>query len=184
MNNFCTISILIVLTVLTFISPAVIAEDRDRNANFFLTAGHATVKSDDFDIKEEVASIKIGGGYRFSPYAGFEIFYIYYGDIEKDELLDVNNVELKAGAAVANAIAIWPINSYIDLLGKVGIGNWSTKIKVDGTEVESEKNSSAIYSAGVGYNIDYDSTLRFEYEYSEKDGNSFSVFSFGFQHNF
>ena len=49
---------------------------------------------------------------------------------------------------------------------------------------ESEDGTDAIYSLGIGYNVDYDSTVRLEYELSEYDILDYSVISFGFQHNF
>jgi opacity protein-like surface antigen len=194
MSNIRTICMLAILTSFTLISPAVAAEDRDRNrnANFFMTLGYTTFKAVDLDvpnlppdssINENLTSLKIGGGYRFTPYFGFELYYIYYGEITDDEVIG-EDAGVRASALVANSIAIWPINTTWDLWGKVGIGDWYFGRVEDGTEIGSDQGSNLIYSAGVGYNIDYDSTLRFEYEYTEDSGLSFGVISFGFQHNF
>jgi len=183
---------LAVLTSFTLISPAVAAEDRNRNANFFMTLRYTTFKAENLDapnlppdssINENLISLKFGGGYRFTPYFGLELYYIYYGEITDDEVIG-EDIGIQASAIVANSIAIWPINTKWDLWGKVGIGDWNFGTVVDGTEIGPEQGSNLIYSIGVGCNIDYDSSLRFEYEYTEDSGLSFDVISFGFQHNF
>jgi len=172
---------LVVLTAFTFFSPAVTAEDRDRNANFFLTMGRTFVKDGDF--KDEMTALKIGGGYRFTPYIGMELFYIYYGEIS--ERIDINNsARIKASAFILNAIGIIPLGSRFDLYGKAGISEWKAKFESNILPDESNKGTDPVFTLGVGYHIDYDSAIRFEYEISDYDETKFSVISFGFQHNF
>jgi opacity protein-like surface antigen len=132
--------------------------------------------------KEDASALKVGGGYRFSDYAGFEFLYIYYGRIS--ERVDVGNTNtLKSSAFVFNGIATFPINPLFDLYFKIGISEWDAELQFQNITFESN-GSDPVYTLGFGYNIDYDSTIRFEYELSEYDDAEFSVISFGFQHNF
>ena len=172
---------LIILTSFTFFSPAVTAEDRDRNANFFLTMGRTFVKNDDF--KDEMTALKIGSGYRFSPYFGMELFYIYYGALS--ERVDINNsARVKAGAIVLNGIGIIPLGSHFDFYDKIGVSSWNADFESNVLPDESNDGTDPVYTLGFGYRIDYDSTIRLEYEISDYDDTTFSVISFGFQHNF
>lgn len=181
MSNICTVCALVILSSFTFFSPAVAAEDRDRNANFFLTIGRTFVEDDDF--KDEMNALKIGTGYKFSPYFGFELFYIYYGSIS-EKIDALNTGEFKAYAAALNGIAILPLGSLFELYGKAGISKWKVEAELNNANIASVDGEDPVFALGFGYHIDYDSTIRLEYEMSDYDGTTFSVISFGFQHNF
>lgn len=181
MNNIRTICFLIVFSIFTFVSSAVHAQDRDRNNNFFLTLGRTFVKEPDF--KDEMTALKFGTGYRISPYMGMELFYIYYGAISERDGPNVS-ARFTAGALVLNAIGIIPLGSLFEMYGKVGYSSWRFELELNNTPTDSAKGSDPVFSLGFGYKIDYDSTLRLEYELSDYDDTEFSVISFGFQHNF
>ncbi len=157
------------------------ADDRNRNTNFFLTLGRAFIEEDDF--KDEMTSLKFGTGYRFSDYAGFELFYIYYGEISERDNLG-NNSSLKANALVINAIAVFPVNPSLDIYAKIGISSWDAELELTNIATASAEGTDPVYTLGAGYNIDHDSTIRFEYEISDYEGTEFGVISTGFQHNF
>ncbi|WP_455223075.1 outer membrane beta-barrel protein [Kaarinaea lacus] len=167
--------------LIALLNPLVVhAEDRNRNANFFLTLGRTFI--DLYEEDEKATSLKFGTGYRFSDYAGFEVFYIYYGQIS--ERVDVGNtITLNSSAFVINAIALYPINPLFDLYGKIGVSLWDAELKFQ-TSTFTDDGTDPIYTLGFGYNIDHDSTIRFEYERSNYGDAKFSVISFGFQHNF
>ena len=159
------------------------AYNRDRNANFFLTLNRAFI--DGLNFKDESTGLKLGTGYRFSDYAGFEVFYVFYGEISDAELLG-DIYEFKSGAFVVNAIVTLPIHPLFDLYVKAGIAEWDAKLEDtnDATISSSADGTDPIYTLGFGYNIDHDSTIRFEYEYADYDDTKYNVISFGFQHNF
>lgn len=171
-----------VLLLVAFLNPLVVhAEDRTRNANFFLTVGRTYVEYE--NDKENTGSIKFGTGYRISDYAGFEFYYIYYGQISERTDPGITNT-LKSDAFVFNVIGILPVSKSFDIYAKVGVSAWNWKADFPGIGNQSEDGTDAIYSLGIGYNVDYDSTVRLEYELSEYDILDYSVISFGFQHNF
>lgn len=169
-----------VAAIVLLCTSAAHADDRNRNANFFLTLGRTFVKDGDF--KDEMTGLKFGTGYRFSEYAGFELFYIYYGEISERDNIG-NSSTLKASALVFNAIAAFPLNSLFDLYAKVGISKWDAELEFLNVTAKTD-GTDPVFTLGFGYNIDHDSTIRFEYERSDYDNAKFSVISFGFQHNF
>jgi opacity protein-like surface antigen len=157
------------------------ADDRNRNANFLLTLDRVFIKENGFE--DEMTSLKFGTGYRFSDYAGFELFYIYYGEISERDNLG-NSSSLTASALVLNGIAVFPVNPLLDFYAKIGISSWDAELELAGIATASEEGTDPVYTLGAGYNIDHDSTIRFEYELSDYEGTEFGVISAGFQHNF
>ncbi|WP_455199983.1 outer membrane beta-barrel protein [Kaarinaea lacus] len=91
---------------------------------------------------------------------------------------------MKAYAAVLNGIAILPLGSLFELYGKAGVSKWKVEAELNSQNIGSNDDIDPVYSLGFGYHIDYDSTIRLEYEISDYDDTTFSVISFGFQHNF
>lgn len=171
----------IISAIVLSTSLSVHAADRNRNANFFLTLGRTFLEVD--GDKDETSALKIGGGYRFSSYAGFEIFYINYGRIS--ERIDVgNSATFNSHAFILNGIAMFPVHPLFDLYAKVGISEWKWEVNFPSIGSASKDGTDPVYTVGFGYNIDHDSTVRFEYERSEYDEIDYSVISFGFQHNF
>lgn len=178
MKKYSLITILITVTLTTSFSAH--AYNSDRNANFFLTLGRTFIEAE--GEKEDASALKIGGGYRFFDYAGFEAYYIYYGKITERVDVGISNT-FKANAFVFNGIAFLPVTPQFDLYAKVGISKWDAELKFLNIVLEAD-GSDPIYTLGFGYNIDYDSTIRLEYEHADYDEIKFSVISFGFQHNF
>ena len=175
--------IIIISAIVLLTSLSAHAADRNRNANFFLTLNRAFIEG--FNFKDESTGLKLGTGYRFSDYAGFEVFYVFYGEISDAELLG-DIYEFKSSALVVNAIVTLPIHPLFDLYVKAGIAEWDAKLENtdDATISSSADGTDPIYTLGFGYNIDHDSTIRFEYEYADYDDTEYNVISFGFQHNF
>ena len=65
----------------------------------------------------------------------------------------------------------------------MGISKWDAELTFQNLTLEGD-GSDPVATLGFGYNIDYDSTIRLEYELSDYDDIRFTVISFGFQHNF
>jgi len=170
------------LIIIATLSPLLAQADTgNRNANFFLTVGRTFIEYE--GEKENSAAAKVGFGYRFSDYVGTELYYIYYGQISERSDIGITDT-LKSNAAVLNLIGYLPIGKSFDIYAKVGVSAWEWKATFPDIGEAKEDGTDPIYTLGFSYNVDYDSTVRLEYEVSEYDVLDYAVLAFGFQHNF
>jgi hypothetical protein len=131
-------------------------------------AGIATLKADppEFDdVDEEDTAWKVFAGYRldlipFLDLAG-ELTYRDFGNPDGEDF------EFEADGYDASLLAIVPAGP-IDLVARLGIGNYGIDSVVDGTN-EDDDSSSALYGVGVGFRI-WRVNLRAEWERVEPDG--------------
>jgi len=115
-------------------------------------------------------TIRIGGGYHFSPYLGVEAGYSIIGDstINTTFLGATVNEKLKSSSMQVAAVGTYPINDSFNVFGKLGLSN--TKIDytatVNGVSVGSSSASKTNLMFGLGgqFNINQHFGIRAQYE--------------------
>ena len=156
----------------------------DRTGHLIMTIGDTIVKADGFE--DEGVAFKLGAGYQVGDYFSLEYYFIYYGE-ETDETGN-QKISSEGKAGVLQAVGITSLTSSIRLMGKAGISKWKfkNKLEVNNTLVSRSEVSDEdlIYGAGFLFDVDEDSTVRLEYEFSKYKETDYSIISFGFQHYF
>lgn len=174
-------SVLLLMIPMLFASSMLYASER--GGHLIVTIGHTKIEDKPFE--DQGVAFKLGTGIQFTDYFSMELYYIYYGKATDE--IGVEEITLEGRAGVLQVVGILPVTNAIRLMGKAGLSKWDYNSKaeslgnIDRQEFEGD---DAIYGTGILFDVDHDSTVRLEYEYSEYDDFKFGVISVGFQHYF
>jgi OmpA-OmpF porin, OOP family len=122
------------------------------------------ISVDDSDI-----GFKLGGGYMFNKYLGFEAAYV---DLGKEKFTAPGfSADATASGEVVSALGVWPINEQFSLLGRVGAINATVKVSGGGQSVKST-DVKLTYGVGGAFNLNKQFSVRLEWDRYDKLGNS------------
>ena len=115
------------------------------------------------------ASVKIYGGFQFTPNLGLEAQYSDFGK------RDITNAGVGVGSYKANQFSIagtgtLPLNAGFSLLGKLGVS--ANTAKGSNALVGSNKATSLMFGLGAAYNLSPAMSVRAEYEDFGKIGKA------------
>lgn len=116
------------------------------------------------DFEGDDVSIKIFGGYRFTPWFALEGSFAQHGTLEDSH--DNQDLRIKVTSFGAYAVFTLPIQRF-ELVGRAGFLLSDQKITYgipEGEFVFSESSSSFVYGGGVGVMVFRNINVRLEYE--------------------
>jgi len=175
------------LIIATVISLPALA---DNMQGFYAGAAMGFVDGNTEDAAEngvDFRSIELTGGYKYNSWLGGEIrvgtgasseaYTVGQGDTAYDINVDIDHYEsIYYRAESANAIA--------KLYGLLGYSNVQTTNSL-GDASASASESGASFGAGVGFVMNEDTNLNFEYrQLINSSDNDFSILSIGFDYRF
>jgi len=167
---------------LILLSQTCLAQETLDNHFFMNFSGYKILdKSFEPKFAEGGAAGTFGYGRVLSDYVTLEVSVSAYSEV-KDRVLGVERTA-KGAAVSTHFLGTLPVWRTWRLIAKMGLSHWKFKYGSTTEPTEIRDGVNIIYGAGVAFDADHDSTIRFMYEgFSSKPG--VTAVSFGIQHNF
>jgi len=132
-------------------------------------------------------ALEVTGGYKYRSWLGGEL-RVGFGVSGDDYSLAVGNETVDISASVDHFESIYyraeSSNTVAKLYGLLGYTNIQTTVEVD-DESTSNSKSGPSYGVGVGFVMQENSNLNFEYrQIINSDGAEFTTFNIGFDYRF
>lgn len=146
-------------------------------------AGAAGVAGTVTGLDDSGLSWKLFGGYQFDDFFSAELAYADLGDSEATFVATAPtaatiNIGTQAGVVSASVVSIYPLNSDLDIFGRLGATYWDVNgiavAAVGGATVGANADDAGVgylFGLGVQYNFTQEIGLRLEWENYHGVGN-------------
>jgi OOP family OmpA-OmpF porin len=137
---------------------------------FYIGADAGATKIDDFDGTKK--ALGVFGGYGFNQNVAVELGYREHGKYHYDVF--GYDVEVKAKQTHLSVVGSFPLNSQLDLYGRLGMSDVKAEARFRGVK-ESDSDTKALY--GIGLNMSFTPNIfgRVEVQKMTSDSTTLNV---------